>query len=197
MNIVFVADIFGLTDEFKDLCQQVTASLEKLLAVKCQLHMIGPYQQQPSLFTSESAAYQYFIENITLAGYVKSLKEQLTEITGNKILVGFSIGGSAIWQLCANTRFKENLAAICFYSGQIRHMTKLTPNIPTRLIFPATESHFSITELRTALADKSSVTIEQTQYLHGFMNPLSSNFNQQAYQYYIKRLAGLLAHSSS
>jgi hypothetical protein len=53
LNIIFVADIFGLTDEFKYLCQQVTANferglgvekgygVEKSYGVKC--HRVGPY----------------------------------------------------------------------------------------------------------------------------------------------------------
>jgi len=199
LNIIFVADIFGLTDEFKDLSQQVTANVEQLLQVepsfreKCQLHLIGPYSAQPKSFASEADAYQYFIENVTLEGYVKKLEQKLSVISGGKLLVGFSVGGSAIWQLYSQSSIEQSLAAICFYSSQIRHMTQLTPNIPSRLILPATEQHFSVGELSTVLQEKLAVVIEQSEYLHGFMNPLSTNYDQHAYQYYTKRLAKLLS----
>ncbi|MFT5636308.1 MAG: dienelactone hydrolase [Cognaticolwellia sp.] len=198
MNIIFVADIFGRTDDFTKLCQQVTTNVEQLLkvkqplGVKCQLHLIGPYSAQTKLFSSEEDAYQYFIENVTLEGYVKKLEQKLSAISGSKLLVGFSIGGSAIWQLYSQKYVEQSLAAICFYSSQIRHMTQLAPNIVTKLILPATEQHFSVAALRTILQEKSMVTIEQSEYLHGFMNTLSKNYDRHAYQYYTKRLAELL-----
>ena len=193
LNIIFVADIFGVTDEFKCLCQQVTFEVEQKLSITCQLHMIGPYQQQAKSFSSEHDAYQHFMKNVTLIGYVEKLEKKLSTISGNKLLVGFSVGGSAIWQLGSERTIEHSLGAFCFYSSQIRQMTKLTPKIPTRLIFPATEAHFSLAELRVALQDKSGVTIEQSEYLHGFMNPLSMNYDQQAYLHFINRLAELLS----
>ena len=201
MNIIFVADIFGLTDELKHLCQQVTANLEQGLgvekadSVKC--HIIGPYQQQPTCLSCERDTYQYFTENPSLEGYVNKLEQNLLAMSGSKFLVGFSVGVSAIWQLHAQGEVKQSLGAICFYSGQIRHLTRLTPNIATRLILPSTEPHFSVAALRAVLQDKSTVTLEQTEYLHGFMNQLSANYDADAYLYYLKRLADLLSRQYS
>ncbi len=189
LHIVFVADIFGITHEFKSLCQEITSGIEQTLSVECQ--MIGPYQKQPKSFDSEQAAYQYFTEQVGLADYVKMIAQQLSLISGNKLLVGFSVGGSAIWQLCSNNMVDKNLGAICFYSSQIRHMTQLTPKIATRLILPASERHFSITELQNALQDKSTVTIEKSAFSHGFMNQLSMNYDSDGCQYYVKRLVAL------
>jgi len=191
LHIVFVADIFGITHEFKSLCQEVTSAIEQALRVEC--HMIGPYQKQPKSFDSEQAAYQYFTEQVGLADYVKIIEQQLSVISGNKLLVGFSVGGSAIWQLCSNNIVDKNLAAICFYSSQIRHMTQLMPKVPMRLILPASEQHFSITELKNALLDKPSVALEQCDFLHGFMNQLSQNYDSYGCQHYIKRLTGLVS----
>lgn len=193
MNIIFVADVFGLTNEFKGLCQQVTLNVEQTLGVKCPMYLIGPYQQQPKLFPSETAAYQYFMAEVTLAGYVKKLTAKMSTISGNSVLVGFSVGGSAIWQLLSQSSSKQSLAAICFYSSQIRHMTELTPNIPTQLIFPIAEQHFSVAELQLALQGKVTVTLEQSDYLHGFMNALSMNYDPHAYQHYIKKITALLS----
>lgn len=225
MNIIFVADIFGLTDEFKHLCQQVVLKLEASTGIKCRAHLLGPYQQQPALFASENDAYQYFMANVTLAGYVKKLekigaqlqqKKQLNE-SDDTFLVGFSVGGSAIWQFlsqyeCLQSvpskdiaskdkasldtysqgKFAKSLAAIGFYSSQVRHMTALTPKVSMRLIFPVAEQHFCVTELQSQLQDKPTVTVEASRYLHGFMNELSMNYDREGYQHYIQRLVDLL-----
>tara|TARA_R110000744_G_scaffold112531_1_gene211152 strand:- start:4625 stop:5266 length:642 start_codon:yes stop_codon:yes gene_type:complete len=203
LNIIFVADIFGLTDEFEHFCQQAITHVKYLLSeadsLAVEWHMIGPYHKQPALFSCEQDAYQYFIKNVTLEGYVKKLEQKLLAVSGSKLLVGFSVGGSAIWQLHgqqSNTEkssAEKSAAAICFYSSQIRHMTHLTPHIPITMILPSAEQHFSIEDLRVELGKKSTVTIEQSEYLHGFMNKLSVNYHPFAYQYYTKRLAELLA----
>lgn len=191
LHIIFVADIFGMTHEFKNLCKKITLSLEKTLNVEC--HILGPYQQQQMSFDSEQAAYQYFTKHVGLADYVEAIAQQLSVISGHKLLIGFSVGGSAIWQLCSENTVEQCLGAICFYSSQIRHMTQLTPKVSTQLILPVSESHFCITEFQKALQDKSVVTIEQSHFLHGFMNQLSTNYDSDGYQYYIKRLAELVS----
>jgi dienelactone hydrolase len=227
LNIIFVADIFGLTEEFKHLCQQVVLKLEASTGIKCRSHLLGPYQQQPALFASENDAYQYFMANVTLAGYVKKLEkigsqlqlQQQTQLneSNDTFLVGFSVGGSAIWQFlsqyeCLQSvpskdiasqgtysqgKFAKNLAAIGFYSSQIRHMTALTPKVSMRLIFPVAEQHFCVTELQTQLQGKPTVTIEASPYLHGFMNELSMNYDSEGCQHYIQRLVDLLLMQSS
>ena len=230
MNIIFVADIFGLTDEFKDLCQQVVLKLEASTGIKCPSHLLGPYQQQPTLFASESDAYQYFMANVTLAGYVKKLENTWLQLQQTQLnepddtfFVGFSVGGSAIWQFLSQhecsqgTSSKEissqiislesiylesksseskpakRLAAIGFYSSQIRHMSALTPKVSMRLIFPVAEQHFCVTELQNQLQEKPTVTIESSPYLHGFMNKLSMNYDREGYQHYMQRLVDLLS----
>ena len=107
--------------------------------------------------------------------------------------MGFSVGGSAVWQLCAENTAKQNVLATCFYSSQIRHMMQLTPNIETRLILPISEEHFSVAEMCSVLQKKPNITIEQSRKLHGFMNALSPNYDSNAYQHYIKRLTDLLS----
>ena len=192
MNIIFVADIFGISNEFKQLCQQIMFGVEHMSGVKCHMQLLGPYQNQAEQFSSEEEAYQYFMKNITLDGYVKTLTQSLSEIPGDKLLVGFSVGGSAIWQLISKSMGKQYLGAVCFYSSQIRHMTQLSPTIPSQLILPAIEQHFSVAALGDVLKEKPSVTIEHSDGLHGFMNELSDNYNHDVCQYYIKRLAQIL-----
>ncbi|WP_085299000.1 hypothetical protein [Cognaticolwellia mytili] len=191
MNIIFVADVFGLTDEFESLCQEVTSRISGAFDIKC--YTVGPYQNQPILFTSEQDAYQYFMANVALDGYVNKISYQLQKIPGPKLLIGFSVGGSAIWQLLSQQITPHTLHAICFYSSQIRHLTKLTPSIPIQLILPAFESHFSIADLQSALRNKSQVTLEKSEFLHGFMNKYSVNYDQNGYISYVNKLVDLLS----
>ncbi|MGB1261884.1 MAG: hypothetical protein ACPG52_03145 [Cognaticolwellia sp.] len=193
MNIIFVADIFGITPEFKQLCQQVMHELADIGSLES--HLIGPYQNQAKQFNCEGDAYQYFMKNITLAGYAKTLTQSLSQITGDKLLVGFSVGGSAIWQLAASGACKSYLGAICFYSSQIRYMHELTPRIPTRVILPAAEQYFSVVELGKVLQEKPTVIVEQSEGLHGFINQRSAHYHHGICQYYIKRLARLLTNA--
>ena len=195
MKLIFVADIFGVTESFKMLCQQVMIDIPQKFNAQC--HLIGPYNAQPHAFKSETDAYQYFIENVTHAGYAEKLEAELLTISGAKLLICFSVGGSAVWQICAEKNIENCLGAVCFYSSQIRHMTTLTPKLPIKLIFPATEPHFSVQKLRSDLTGKLNVTIEQSEYLHGFMNQESHNFEQSAYQHYIKKLTELVPVAKS
>ncbi|AWB58720.1 hypothetical protein [Colwellia sp. Arc7-D] len=97
MNIIFVADIFGVTEEFNHLCRQVTANIERLFdenhSLNVKYHLIGPYQHDMSKFLCEQEAYQYFIQHVNLDGYVNVLEQQVSAISGPKILIGFSVGG--------------------------------------------------------------------------------------------------------
>lgn len=199
LNIIFVADIFGVTEEFNHLCRQVTANIERLFdenhSLNVKYHLIGPYQHDMSKFLCEKEAYQYFIQHVNLDGYVNVLEQQVSAISGPKILIGFSVGGSAVWQLCSQSNIEHCFGAYCFYSSQIRHMTQLTPKIPMRLIFPSKESHFSVEELALQLQEKPTVTIDKSEFLHGFMNKLSDNYHPTAYQYYSQKLAELVIES--
>ncbi|SEK71935.1 Dienelactone hydrolase [Colwellia chukchiensis] len=196
MQVIFVADIFGISYEFEQLCQQTMLALSQRLSTKqsagLSYLLIGPYQERKR-FANEQEAYHYFSENVGLERYTQQLKQRLAALSGQKLLVGFSVGGSAIWQLSSTHVDLKNLAAICFYSSQIRHFCELSPNIASYMIMPATEQHFSITDLQTKLATKANVSVERSQYQHGFMNHLSSHFDLNGYHEYSEKLLSLLA----
>lgn len=189
MEILFVADIFGLTPEFKKLCLQLADKHQATSQDK--LYLISPYDDTV-LFTNETKAYQYFCEQGGVASYTEKLAGILSEIRKPCTLIGFSAGGSALWSLVSQPQFSHHQQLLCFYSSQIRHMTLLNPQIPTRLIFPKNEQHFSVDELIDNLQHKAHVIVEQAPFLHGFMNKRSNNYSQQAYDIYLKKLNGWL-----
>lgn len=193
-NIIVAADIFGESSAFKELCQQISSG--DLDSSSINYHFIGPYEFQPDSFLSEQHAYQYFIEHVGIEAYSQKLFSLLERINGPTLLIGFSVGGSAIWRLLPRLKNSHGLSAICFYSGQIRAMTEINPSIPCRLIFPSSETHFSVPELLSSLHEKKLISIEKSNWLHGFMNKQSVNYNQDAYQHYLSQLVALCRDKS-
>lgn len=190
LNIIVVADIFGKSVEFEKLCQQIELSIAEPTTAK--FHLIGPYHQQPENFTSEQQAYQYFIEHVGLENYLNILLSLLNEIEGPKVLIGFSVGGSAIWQAMPDLVSHNIHHAICYYSSQIRHMTEQVATVPTSLIFPKSEVFFSVDELISVMQYKPQVNVEQCSYQHGFLNELSNNYDVYGLEEYVRKIAGFI-----
>jgi len=180
MHIVFVTDIFGqqtCLDEFIYSCRPVTFSI------------IDPYQTRKLTFIDEAEAYQTFLTQCGHQTFAQLIAEKINLLTQPSIVIGFSAGASAIWQALSeiNNDFVEHF--IGFYPSQIRHHLHLTPNVTTQLFFPAHEKHFSVDEVIQSLSKKPTVECIKTNYLHGFLNPLSLNFDQTSSQYFIEKLS--------
>ena len=94
MNLVLVSDIFGKTAALKALAEKLNAH-----------SIIDPYGGVDMAFNSEQQAYEYFIQHIGLDEYVAILQKAIEPLAGNTILIGFSVGASAIWSLSANPAF--------------------------------------------------------------------------------------------
>ena len=195
MKIIFVADIFGVTAELEDLCQSICANHQ----------ILDPYQKQRMYFANEQVAYDYFITHVGINGYSRMLQEYLQTLNEPCVLVGFSVGGVAIWQVLQWLVSQESLRqrstklgkleikqSICFYSSQIRHALAQKIIFPTRIILPKSEPHFSVENVKAALINKINVTVENTAYLHGFMNELSDNYNEAGCRYYCQKLTQMI-----
>lgn len=175
---LLVADIFGKTPALEELAQALDGDID----------IIDPYQGKYMAFSSEAEAYQYFSQNVTVGGYQQILEGVIEKVTSPTRVVAFSVGGSAFWSLSGSLSNRNISFGVCFYSSQIRYAVSVNPKLPIQLYFPLQEEHFSVDDLILALAGKDLVSIEQTQYLHGFMNKYSKQFNQQAYQEFIGQL---------
>lgn len=185
MQIILIADIFGITPELLRLAKDIARANEGT-QTSC-VEVFGPYQEDNITFTNEQAAYQYFTNHVGLDNYTQALAHNVSQITSTTLLIGFSAGGSALWRLTSSLPAQVK-AAICFYSGQIRHHLDIVPNHPTRLILAEHEAHFNVDTLAAALEHNTKVSIEKSRYLHGFMNPLSVNFSEKGYQKYVNKI---------
>ena len=185
MNKIIVTDVFGKTPALLTLADAINADM-----------IVDPYDGKSMNFISEEQAYNYFIENIGLNTYVDQLIKTIKQCSVESILIGFSVGASAIWTLSDSKSIQLPITvkrAICFYGSQIRYHTSLLPCFEVELIFPKREPHFDVLALRNILINKAKVTTLQVDFLHGFMNEHSNNFNQTGYEEHVKLLQKIIS----
>jgi dienelactone hydrolase len=188
MKLIIVSDVFGKTAALQSLSDTLAEITHN------EVDIVDPYEGKMMNFAHEQEAYDSFIQHTGLTAYTEKLQAVINRRSEKIILIGFSIGASAIWQLSQLP--KENKlaqatvgnmmiqAAIGFYGSQIRNLTEIEPTFPIALIFPKSEQHFSVNDLMAKLADKKQLTLSQVEHLHGFMNPHSNNYNHKAYLYH-------------
>ena len=171
MNKILVSDIFGKTPALEALGDELNANT-----------IVDPYAGEFMEFRNESDAYSFFVKNAGLDDYTSKLLEAIELTDCTSLLIGFSIGASAIWRI--SDKIPNGLVdrAICFYGAQIRNFADVIPKIEVELIFPCSEPHFDVLELQTRLSKTPNVKTSTAEYLHGFMNCYSKNYSQQAYQ---------------
>jgi dienelactone hydrolase len=170
MNIILVTDIFGKTPALVKLSEELNAKI-----------IVDPYGGVDMAFKDEDEAYSYFISNIGFENYFSVLLKTMESINFTSTLVGFSIGASVIWKLSEKLSVKNVNCAICYYGSQIRNFKEVNPLFKVELIFPKKEFHFDVLKLKNDLSKKKNVHTTKVDYLHGFMNKHSTNYNQSAY----------------
>lgn len=171
IKLILVSDIWGLTPALSQLADELKAS-----------QVIDPYDSQFMAFDDEQQAYNYFNKHVGLEAYTEHLSRSIGVDDIASYVIGFSVGATALWKLSVN---QQNIyAGFGFYGSQIRHLTALTPSVPITLILPQSERHFDVNEMAANLIGKSHVVLHPTPYFHGFMNRLSVNYSEQAYEEY-------------
>lgn len=178
MIILLATDIFGITDAVE--------SLSKRLNVVCEsVQILDPYGAKRMNFQDEDQAYEAFNQLCGLEAYAtlcaKALEARLDE---DLVMIGFSMGASAIWK-ALDGRTNVNIKSFYgFYSSQIRYFLDAKINVSCTLFFPKYEKHFDVDEVITQLVNHEKITCLKTEYLHGFMNPYSINYDAKGYEEY-------------
>ncbi len=177
-TVVILSDIFGVTPALRQLAQDIAPGQQCVI--------IDPYQGQEMAFATEALAYQYFTEQLGLANYLTMVKYKLTglaHITPPGCVLGFSVGGSVLWQLAAEQpKLLAPALNIACYASQVRNMRELKPQVPIELVMPKSEAHFNVDALSEHLVNRVNVKISKTDYFHGFANQCSTNFDPQGYR---------------
>ena len=177
MGIILVSDVFGKTPALERLAKELNAN-----------KIVDPYDGKCMNFLDENEAYLYFIDKIGLDTYLKKLKLALKSNNMVVTLIGFSVGASTVWRLSGTSSNKYIKNAICFYGSQIRNFAEIKPTFNVKLIFPKSELHFDVEKLRKELDKKKKVNTNIVNYLHGFMNCNSINYDKKAYLKHIELL---------
>lgn len=185
-HILLATDIFGYTKAIEDLKQR--------LSFLCKdVHILDPYEAKCMDFHDENKAYEVFVQRCEFEHYAKLCVKALATLSNKAvILIGFSMGASAIWKALDGHKDKNIKAFYGFYASQIRHFLEVKPLIPCTLIFPKCEKHFDVDEVIAKLIHKEAITCIKSSYLHGFMNPLSLNYDANGYREYCRWLESCL-----
>ena len=148
---------------------------------------IIPYQQPQKYFENEQHAYQYFQDNGGIDAYILSITEVLKSNIGIKQVVGFSASAAVIFHIMSNLSIND-IQFTLFYPGQIRHFLNKYPSCTCHIIFPESESYFSVLGVMNELKKQSSIKVEKNTYQHEFMNKDSKAFEQTAYNHHSQML---------
>lgn len=193
MHIIITTEIYGLTKYIKQLAN-------KLVAIDTTVQILDPYLGMNKHFDNEAQAYQAFIDECGHANYTLLIKAEIDAIDDDIVVVGFSAGASSVYKALnsAKNRAKAETANskikhfIGFYPSQIRYHLDVMPTCPVTLILPCVEKHFDLEQVVDCLSTIPVVRCIQTAFYHGFMNPLSANYDHKAAQ----RLTDLLTQKS-
>lgn len=170
-----VSDIFGRTPALENLCKTVA----------CDVDVIDPYSGKYMGFQTEQDAYEFFMATVGLNAYCNLLHARLEKAPKPVILVGFSVGASAIWMISESLSTEKVKRAVCFYGSQVRHLVGINPGVVVEHVLPAHEPGFSVDDLACQFSGKENVVLHKTPYLHGFMNQCSKNFSHSGYTGYV------------
>ncbi len=178
MHVILVTEIWGHT-------KYVNKMADAFLCNASSVSVVDPYNGTDPGFVNEEEAYSCYLSECGHSEYAKRVSLALSRATAPVCLVGFSAGAGAVWSAVCKKEVDRAQGAICFYGSSIRTMTELVPSIPVDLVFSEHEPNFEVTQVVQALQKHPLTDCHLTPYGHGFMNPLSANYNSNAYQQWL------------
>ncbi|MEZ7198619.1 dienelactone hydrolase family protein [Pseudodesulfovibrio karagichevae] len=187
MEIILATEIWGRTPHTDVLAALLRPHADRVTVA-------DPYDGRDPHFSSEEQAYAAYLDHGGLTPYARRVKALAKQAARPVLLIGFSAGAGAAWAAVC-TQGLPLLRACCFYGSAIRTMADRTPLAPVDLIFPDHEPHFDVDELAATLQAEPLVTCRRADAGHGFMNPLSENYDETAsrrWTDWLARLAGEL-----
>jgi dienelactone hydrolase len=186
-SVLVASDIFGRSQAFESLQQEIIGTPETAIGV-------SPYKVSHNSFGTERLAYASFQTSGGIDAYIKKLTGIVQANNKLKHLIGFSAGAAALYRVMSlNPR--NDIKLTLFYPGKIRYFLEKSPSCPCHIIFPESESNFSLPDVIKVLKQQPELPelkVEQNAYHHGFMNKDSKAFNATAYNHYCQMLKGLL-----
>ncbi|BDQ37173.1 dienelactone hydrolase [Pseudodesulfovibrio nedwellii] len=175
MLVILVTEIWGRTPH-------VDLMAETLGLISNMVKVVDPYDETDQQFTNEEEAYSSFITRCGHDEYTRRVSHAVSRATEPVHLVGFSAGAGAVWATVCEGIKDTVHDALCFYGSSIRTMLDAVPTVPVELIFPEHEPHFNVQDVVHTLREKPMTQCHTVPYGHGFMNPLSANYDSEGYK---------------
>ncbi|WP_338668930.1 dienelactone hydrolase family protein [Pseudodesulfovibrio methanolicus] len=172
MEIILATEIWGRTPHIDALAGRLRPHADRVTVA-------DPFDGRDPHFATEEQAYAAYLDHGGLEPYARRVTDLVREAARPVLLIGFSAGAGAAWA-AACTPGVPLRRACCFYGSAIRTMADRAPLAPVDLIFPDREPHFDVDALAAALRAKPLVTCRRADAGHGFMNPLSENYDEAA-----------------
>jgi len=170
MQFIILPEIFGRTAFIAEL-------EETFLDQDISVQTLDIYGGQQPVFADERHAYDHFVRECGHDGYLTLLQRTIQQSEGELFILGFSVGASTAWRVLDHPDIANRVQRfVGFYPSQIRHYLSINPECPTTLVLPREEEHFSVQDTIKTLRKKEFVICYQSEALHGFLNPCSSNF---------------------
>ncbi|MFD0768793.1 dienelactone hydrolase family protein [Bacillus sp. CGMCC 1.60114] len=174
--LLLLHEIYGINQHMEHIIHTFSSSTIDVICPNL-LHQSFPFH-----YEEEEAAYSHFIKHVGFQQGKQHIENVLAELRNNYTYVGilgFSVGATLAW-LCSEDRRIDFI--IGCYGSRIRDYTNIVPTCPTLLLFPTNESSFSVSALIDSLQNKSQplLTIKQFNGEHGFLDPFSPKYNEEA-----------------
>ncbi len=166
MKIIIATDIHGVNQQLRALFQDFGE----------EITFLSPWHGEGSPYDKEQEAVAAFQADRGMEKY----QQQIAKEAGNApaILIGFSVGATALWLYTASAQCHPQSRAYFYYGSRIRdHQTNI-PRCPGKVIFAEHEASFQPTDI---IANITHVHVECSIIAgtnHGFMNPRSPNFRE-------------------
>lgn len=168
MQIIIATDIHGVTDGVRALFENFDQH---------PLRFLSPWDRDENPYPTEQEAVKAFHAEQGLLRY----QQKIAKVAGGApaLLIGFSVGASALWHYASSDECHGDSRAVMYYGSRIRDHLTLVPRCKSSLIFAEHESafapHLIVDQLRSM--DRDCTLIAGT--AHGFMNPHSPHFDSQ------------------
>ncbi|GIU07687.1 dienelactone hydrolase family protein [Shewanella morhuae] len=172
MKILILTDIFGVT---ADIIRLVGSINNEHVIVE----IVDPYDGEIKCFVNEHSAYETFLKECGHERYFDKIHYAVSSSVEDLVIIGFSAGASAAWRVMDCCFKAAPLHFIGFYPGQIRNHLNVIPQYPCTLIFPNHEEHFNVSQVSDVLSKVDKVYCINTEFGHGFMNPLSAHYSSR------------------
>lgn len=166
MQIIIATDIHGVTDGVRALFENFDQH---------PLRFLSPWDSDENPYPTEQEAVKAFHAEQGLLRY----QQKIAKVAGDApaLLIGFSVGASALWQYASSEECHRDSRAVMYYGSRIRDHLSLAPRCKSSLIFAEHESAFQPHRIVDQLTNSSTDCAVIAGTRHGFMNPHSPHFD--------------------